>query len=250
MSRNALLALLLLLPSLASAQKKKKTDDDAIPYSDQESEDERNRRDLPEKSEPTRERREESQSEEKEREASLADLDDPNVGLSIEGLIGAMFLESSRGQGVEPRFTGGVRVTWEWSRSLMRDEYWREVFFADLTYQATGWIDGTKEVYANTAYHYLTIAPAWAFPFGHSPVAFYLQAGIGLNISTAALVAQGAEYDLSGTKLLVQYGAGLRFRPALLADGKLRLSFRIELTRYRRGYMDDTFFGGSIGLTF
>ena len=250
-TRTVMFALVVLAPALCVAQKKRKsTEDEVIPYSEQAEQEERDRRDLPDKSEPAREVREESSYESEERELSLADQDDPNVGLAIEALLGSMFLESSRGQGVEPRFMAGVRVTWEWSRTFLTDEYWREIFFLDATYQATNWGDGTKDVYANSAYHYLALAPAWSFPFGRSPASFYLQGGVGVNISTESLVVQGTETRLQGTKLLFQYGLGLRFRPALLANEKLRLSFRVELTRFRRGYMDDTFFGGSIGLSF
>jgi hypothetical protein len=55
---------------------------------------------------------------------------------------------------------------------------------------------------------------------------------------------------LGGTKFLFQYGIGLRGRPAVVADGSVRIQFRIELTRFIRGYMHDMYIGGGIGMIF
>lgn len=58
------------------------------------------------------------------------------------------------------------------------------------------------------------------------------------------------ELQVAGIKPLLQYGLGLRGAPRLGPDGPFRISFRLELTRFRRGYMDDTFVGGSVGVAF
>ena len=55
---------------------------------------------------------------------------------------------------------------------------------------------------------------------------------------------------MAGTKFLFQYGVGLRGRPAIIANGAVRIQFRIELIRFIRGYMQDTYLGGSLGLIF
>ncbi len=241
-AHRAALALLLAVAVPAFAQK----DDDApIPYDDEGASEER---DVPKKSRRS-ERIREEEEEAEEMEESMSSIDDPNYGLSGEVLLGAMLFESSRGGGVDGAFMGGLRFTWEWGR-LIPDEYLREMFFADLTWQYAVLHDGTAQVYADAHQHFITLSPAIAYPFGKSPIAVYGQLGIGFNVDNSVVFIDKAGVALTGTKFLLQYGVGLRFRPSLVQDDWLRLSFRVELTRFLRGYMHDTFLGGSVGVTF
>lgn len=251
---RALLVMALVCSTAAFAQRKK--EDAPIPYDDQSDDDDDRRRDLPKRSEGARERAEETEVEREDREKSLASEDDPNIGLSAEVLLGAMLLDSSRGQGVEPLFMGGLRFTWEWSRTLLFDELWREIFFADVTWFASssrgpGGFGGTTEIYDSVNYHYFTIAQGFALPLGKTPLAVYAQAGIGFGYQTSSIYIQGGEpTTVSAARLVAQYGAGLRGRIGLTANDSVRLSFRLEVTRFRRAYMDDTLVGGSLGITF
>ncbi len=240
--------------SLAWGQrrKQKEQDDDApIPYSDSNS-DEDERRALPKRSEASPDVREETEVEQLDRERSLAGLDDPSIGIGLEGVLGAMLLESSKGAGVEPRFIGGLRLTWEWTRTLLSDELTRELSFVDVTWQYTNWGDGTKEVHGSSDYHYFTVAPALAWPLGKSGFSVFGQLGIGFNYNASSITIDDQTTNLGGTKLLLQYGLGLRGRPLVYKwdGGAMRISFRVELTRFRRQYMDDTMLGGSVGITF
>jgi hypothetical protein len=234
----------------AEAQRKKADDDDkAIPYSHDEDVEDRSR-ELPRKSDATPYVREETEVEQKDREESLTHLDDPNIGLAIELVAGVVLLDSSRGVLGEARFFGGARFTWEFGR-LIPDEFVREMFFVDVMYAHTQMTEGTALINVTTAYNYFTIAPAVAIPFGaKSPAAFFFQGGFGFNVQPITVNSQGDALQLAGTKALYQYGGGFRFRPALTASEKVRLSFRVEFTRFRRGYMDDTFIGGTMGLSF
>ena len=247
--------LALFASSLVHAQRKTKqeSDDDApIPYSDDNRDDDE-KRNLPRRSEPTGERPDETEVEQLDRERSRANEDDPSIGISFEVLVGAMLLESSRAGGVQPSFSGGGRFTWEWTRSLLSDEFTRELGFVDLSYWYAGEGDGTKEVYGHTDFHYFTLAPAIAYPFGKTPFSVYGQLGIGFNFSPSSITIDNTTTHLSGTKFLFQYGLGIRARPLVVNfknGGAMRISFRFELTRFRRGYMDDTMLGGSIGVTF
>lgn len=251
--RNLLVVCLFLAASLAAAAGRSKKDDDApIPYDTEESDDDK-RRDLPKRSEEAPTLREETEVEQQDREISLASYDDPNIGLSGEVLLGAMLLESTRGAGggVEPIGMGGLRFTWEWSRTLLSDEFWREVFFADVTWAMSQTGGGSNEIKDAIAFHYFTLAQAFAFPLGKTPFAAYAEAGIGFNYQTSALSVQGADpVTVSVARLLAQYGFGIRARVGLNPSNSVRLSFRIEVTRFRRGYMDDTLIGGSLGVTF
>ncbi|MBX7101742.1 MAG: porin family protein [Myxococcaceae bacterium] len=242
--------LLIALPAWAAKGKGKPKADEPIPYSDEEEGEER--RELPVRSEPTKVRTEEVEVEEKERERHLTYTDDPTIGLSAELQAGLMLLESSRGGGVEAHFLWGVRGTWEWSRRLIADETLREMFFIDFGWAITGAQDGTALISSRSSYHSFTAAPAVGYPvFGtRIPVMPYAQLGLGASLQYTSLTVNGTETSLSGTKLLVQYGFGLRFRPAVSSDGGVRISGRVELTRFKRGYMDDTVLGLSVGVTF
>ena len=164
-----------------------------------------------------------------------------------------MLLDSSKGALAEARFIGGVRFTWEFAR-LIPDEWWRETFFLDVMYAYTAQTEGTETVWVNTNYHDVTVAPAFGVPLGgaKSPVAVYAQAGFGFSVMpTFTKTPSAAEpASLSAAKFLFQYGGGFRFRLPLTEDQKVRLSFRVEFTRFARTYMNDTLIGGSLGLTF
>ncbi len=239
-------SLLLAFPAYAQSD----DDDEPMRYDDARDDDDTDD-ELPAKRKKKRSRdlRDEDEEEgEREKVKSLASLDDPNVGLGGDIILGLALPESSRA-GVNPRFLFGVRFTWEWGR-LLADEFLREMFFLDVMYSYVGSKEGTALVNTDTNFHNLTLAPALALPFGKSPVAFYAQVGLGLNIADTNTVVGDEVLKLSGTKFLFQYGAGLRFRPAVVADGSVRLQFRIEVSRFIRGYMHDMYFAGGAGLIF
>lgn len=256
---------LLLLAAVLAAPIVWAQDDQAIPYSDEGDGDDRNRRELPRKSDPSPTVREETEVEERDRAESLAHIDDPSIGISAELVLAATLVDSSRGALFDGRATGGFRVTWEWARTVFSDELFRELSFVDVTWWHAGTSEGTALVYSKSYYNYFSFAPAFSFPFGpKSPVSVYGQLGIGLVFNPTVLVLNQEPFTNSAVKLLIQYGAGLRFRPIILTWGRragpnaefaeaengLRLSFRLELTRFRRGYIDDTLIGGSVGVTF
>lgn len=228
-------------------------DEEAIPYDDDD-DDQDSRpshpRERPRRSEPTRIAPEETDVEREDREKSLAELDDPNTGIAGEVVAGAMLVDSSRGNWAEARFGGGVRFTWEFGRALP-GAFFREALFADATYSFMRMVDGTQAVSGDSNYHYFTIAPAYAFRlWGDSDYYVFFQAGGGLAYQYSVLHNGTNELSVAGTKPLIQYGAGFRARPLISQDGNLRVSFRFEITRFRRQYMDDTFVGGSVGLAF
>ncbi len=242
------LAVLLLLglglgPASARAQ-----NDDPIPYPD---EDQGSLRQLPRRSDAPSRLGMETEVEQQDRQTSLAHLDDPNVGWATELLLGAMMVESSRGTWVESRLGFGGRITWEIGRAFATDEFWREALFADLTYAYAQLRDGTALIYADANYHYTTLAPAVQVPFGRgSPYGFFVQGGVGAAYQYSVLHSGNTETPVVGLKPLFQYGIGLRGAPRPWDSAPFRVSFRLELTRFHRGYMDDTFVGGSVGFAF
>jgi hypothetical protein len=226
--------------------------DEPIPYSDEE--DERRGQDglrtLPRRSDPYRERPDEVAVEVADRDIALAGEDDPNVGVAGELVAGVMLLDSSRGALVEPRLHLGLRFTWEFGR-LFWDETLREALFADLGWGYTLLREGTPRVYVDTHYHAFTIAPAYEFQLGpESDLGIFVQAGAGLGYQYTVANHDGNQTLIAGVKPVLQYGLGFRGRPRLRVDGDMRVSFRVELTRFRRGYMDDTLIAGSLGIAY
>ncbi len=241
MKRALVWALALSLLSMSSWAQKTKDDDDApIPYGDEEKE-------KPVRSERTAKEITGPQDDDEEAE-SLTHLDDPNIGLGGSVTGGLILLESSR-SGVDPRFLFGVRFTWEWSR-LIPDELVRELFFVDVGWNFASTFAGTDTFNTSLTSHNFVFAPAFAWPLGKLPLAVYGQVGAGFNYAASVAKISGLENSIGGVKFLFQYGAGLRSRIPLNSDGSVRLELRFELTRYLRGYLNDTLFGLSVGMMF
>jgi hypothetical protein len=237
-----------LLTALLSVPAFAQSDDDApIPYEDDTVQQEtvKPRKGKKRRAEEIREEDEE----ERAGEESKTSLDDPNIGVGGELLSGLALLDASRG-GVDPRYYFGVRFTWEFGR-LIADEYLREMFFADVTWFYATSKDGTAQVNVDTHLHDFTLAPAFNLPFGQgSWMSFYAQVGAGFDYSYSTTKIDANTVTLGGTKFLFQYGVGLRGRPAVVADGSVRIAFRIEVTRFVRGYMHDMYIGAGLGMTF
>ncbi len=196
--------------------------------------------------------REEDQREKTIEEEQLSRNDDPNLGLGFEGALAVMLLEASQG-GVDPRFLTGARVVWEFGR-IIDDQVLREMFFVDFGWLWSASKDGTTQISVTSSHHYFTVAPAVGYAFERLPILAYAQLGAGVNFTQeTVLIANGEDMirtPISTVKPLIQYGIGLRFRPALTENEAVRLAFRFEITRFVRGYMHDMLIGGSVGLTF
>jgi hypothetical protein len=219
-------------------------DDAPIPYPDDEP-----NRELPRNSSPTY-THQEVPVEKEDRAKLMGRFDDPSKGFAAELIGGAMLISSSRGQGGDLSFAYGARLTWEFGR-LFPDEFFHEAFFADFSWAYASLADGTAQINGSSNFHYFTIAPAFTIPFGaKSPFGVYLQLGGGLGYQADSIHIGSTETQVSGVKPLFQYGVGFRGRPPLNDDGTIRLCFRVELTRIRRSYMDDTLIAGAAGVDF
>jgi hypothetical protein len=250
--RSLLLAALTLiaLPRPALAQ----SDDAPIPYDDTPT-----KSSTPTQSDETPGRKDEMPIEKADREVDLGRFDDPATGLGGETVAGLMLLESTRSGGSDSRFAFGLRFAWDIGR-LFSEDFIHDSLFADLTWLHASTHDGTTTVFDDTGYNNFTIAPAWELPFGKgSAFGAYGQVGFGLSFWSSSLqgtadgVCSGTNAcpGVSGLKPLLQYGLGVRGRPVIGGeDSRLRLTFRLELTRFRRAYLNDTFLGGSLGLAY
>ena len=238
-------ALVLAPPALAQE------DDDApLEYPDDEDETEDAPRKLPRRSsDPTADY--DRMAEEREAEEDferMAGDDDPNKGFAGEVILGAMLLDSSRGRFADPTFGLGLRFTWEFGR-ILNNEPLRETLWADVRWMMAGSSAGTTLISGSSRNHYFSVAPAYEFVFGAEKYfGVFGQLGGGFAFQTTSLTIGQEQTAVKGLKPLVQYGLGFRGRPRL--SEKVSLAFRLELMRFRRGYMDDTFVGGSIGTAF
>lgn len=192
----------------------------------------------------------EEEDEEKKFE-HMARMDDPNTGVAFEVLGGAMFLSSARGQQLGDILPAiGGRFTWEYGR-LLNVEPLREALWFDVRYTYAGMREGTQLIVGDTRLHYATIAPAYELTFGEgSDYGVYAQVGGGIAYEHTTLEIGGKLTPLDEIKPLIQYGVGLRGRTKLSSESNVRLAWRVELMRFRRGYMDDTFLGASLGTAF
>lgn len=178
----------------------------------------------------------------------MSRLDDQNAGFAVEGMVGLFLGANSRSAGPDVRLNGGLRGTWEVGRMIAADP-WREGLLVDLAWWVSGSREGTETVFAKEALHIFTLAPAWNFPLSpDAPWAFYLQAGAGIAWQTGSINTEGGMVPVAGAKPVIQYGLGLRARPQVAEN--LHLSIRVEFTRFRRGYVDDTWLGFSMGTAF
>lgn len=228
----------LLLPLLFALPAAGQSDEGFIPYGEESQPESRRESDAP------------RAAPEKREDVWLARGDDPNTGLAGELIGGVLLLESARGSGVDPTPGAGVRLTWEFGR-LTGDETLSEALFADVRWNWAASGEGTTRIRADSQFHLFTVAPAYAFPLRpNSDFAFFVQAGGGAAYQGSSIRDGDNVTQLGGVKPVLQYGAGFRGRPRVSDSGNLRISFRLEATRFRRGYMDDTFLGGSIGAAF
>lgn len=183
--------------------------------------------------------------------------DDPNKGLAGEVIFGAMLLDSSRGRFADPAVGGGVRFTWEFGR-ILDSEPLKEALWADVRWTMAGRTEGTTgapgteglgSIIGSTSIHYFTVAPAYEFTFGAGkPFGLFGQVGAGFAFQSSTITVNNAETAVKGLKPLFQYGVGFRGRPRI--SNLMALTFRVELTRFRRGYMNDTFIGVGAGTAF
>lgn len=241
LSRFLLGGLLLATPALAQ------DDDDPYTYSDdyeQEEEEQPRRSRYADPGEEFREIAEQEGDEKSFRKMYRAD--DPNTGIATELLLGALMLDSSRGASAESGLGLGLRFTWEYGR-LLDNETLHEALWADVRWTYGSYQAGTTLVSGNTNIHFFTVAPAYELKFSKA-FGVYAQVGAGAAYEATSLKVGEAETVVNGLKPVLQYGVGLRLRPRV--SDSLSLAFRLELMRFRRGYMDDTFIGGSLGTAF
>jgi len=180
---------------------------------------------------------------------TLTRQDDPAVGISFDIHGGGIWLNESK-TGHTARLSLGARATWEWSRTFFDNEYWRKVFFVDLTWHITQAKEGTELVYTKVMHNYLVLAPAWSFPFGKGAFAFFVQGGIGVFFLNSTLTVGTLEVSNQGIFLLGQYGLGFRARIAPDPQKAFALVFRTEVTGYIHRYAHDIVFSVGIGVGF
>ncbi len=241
-----------LLPISASAQSGWEEEDDApIPYEDGAGEgapipyDEGRRR----QADPVDELREEADWDEAEPEGRLARLDDPHLGIGGEVFGGVLLMSSPRGALATLRGAGGVRFHWEVGR-LIAVEPFTDSLLLDVTWTWSALREGTEQIFTRTDFHYFSAAPAWLVPLNAArTVGVYGQLGGGFAYLPHSLTSYGTETSIAGVKPLIQYGLGFRGTHPL-SGGPTRMSWRAELTRFRRGYLNDTLVAVSVGAAF
>ncbi|MCL2178324.1 MAG: hypothetical protein FWC28_08285 [Proteobacteria bacterium] len=183
------------------------------------------------------------------RSKKLASKDEPALGLSFDIHGGAIWLNESK-VGHTARLSLGARITWEWSRTFLDDEYWRKVFFVDLTWNITRAKEGSELVYTQVMHNYLVLAPAWSLPLAQGAFAFFVQGGIGVFFLNSTLTLGELETTNKGIFLLGQYGLGCRARIPLDREKAFALVLRADMTGYIHRHLHDIVFAIGLGVGF
>lgn len=177
----------------------------------------------------------------------LARMDDPFLGLGVSAVAGVLLLDGARGNGVNPLGSAGVRLTWEFGRIGGNPDL-ADRLFGDVTWRYASLAEGTQQVFAQTHFHHLTVAPAYGFPLlSQGRLAAFVQAGGGVTYHLSSLQSGHSQLIQGGLKPTAQYGAGLRGAAQFGQQSPWRFEYRLEVTRFRRAYMDDTFIGIGLG---
>jgi hypothetical protein len=179
----------------------------------------------------------------------LARMDDPRIGLGAELTLSLNLLDKSDGPGARGTGAAGVRVNWApgvlWTDP--EDEFWRYALLTELSYDYSGYSGGTSMVNTRTRLHYLNAHVMFGYP-AQKVLLLYGLLGPGVTFEHVTYEVQGATTPLTGAKFNLAYGLGARLN--LQVNDRVAIVSRIELMRFRRGYMDDTFLTFSAGMGF
>lgn len=181
----------------------------------------------------------------------MAGADDPNLGLHVEGVAGLMLLDSSKGAIVDPNLTLGARIGWNFSRAISSSEDTRYSWYLESLWLYHSSEEGTRSISTRSTQHLISLAPAYALHFDRERrFMLFFQAGGGIAIQDSTLQIEGKSQSLMGLKPLIQYGLSFRGNIPLNTEGSVALALRLDVLRFRRGYLDDTAFAASLGLAF
>jgi hypothetical protein len=197
---------------------------------------------------PPRTAEEELRAEQSGDDRRLSRLDEPGTGLAAELYLGAIFLDDAI-DGFRSDFAWGLGLTWQLGHLLFAPE--NDFLHNGIALEA-GYLHplasnvGTEEVRVEAGYHDLWLAALVGYPFKHLHV--YGKIGPAMCIQPVSYDVQGQLTSWTATKGGLIYGIGTR--TTVYLDNNIGIAARIELSRIRRGYMDDTLVSGGIGLAF
>lgn len=179
----------------------------------------------------------------------MAREDDPRIGLGVEAALSLDLIDKSYGPGTQNTGAFGLRVNWApgvlWTDP--EDEFWRYALLVEASWDHASYSDGTKMVNTSTALNYFNVRGLFGYPV-QKLLLFYGALGPGFTLENVSYNVQGASTPLSGAKFNIAYGLGARLN--FQANDRFALVSRLELLRYRRGYMNDTFMTFTVGGAF
>ncbi|MBI5543143.1 MAG: hypothetical protein HY901_04600 [Deltaproteobacteria bacterium] len=184
-------------------------------------------------------------------EKSLSREDERGTGGMVELVTGPIFLSSPTG-GVTTRGFFGFDVGVNLGRYLFASEWqiFHDGLYLEATYLGSKASLGTEEVLVESQYHYLSLEVLAGFPITTEIFRSlaYLKIGPAMMIMPVTYDVQGNLTDFTGVKGGIVYGIG--FRSSMYFAKAVGFSCRLELARYRRGYLDDTLLTVGAGVAF
>lgn len=189
---------------------------------------------------------------EPEETGRMAWEDEKGLGLGVELMLGLALVDQGTG-GSSACFGFGLDVDWKLGHLFApENELLYRGLLVEFSYLHASDSAGTNWVQVNGSYHNLAAAILFGYPFTH--VLVYGKLGPGLFIMPVEYDVKST-YDgasdltsFTGVKGGIVYGVGAR--ADLMLGETLGLASRLEIIRYRRGYLDDTMFLAGVGAVF
>lgn len=174
----------------------------------------------------------------------LSGIDEPGLGLGVEGLVGLLLL--SGGISSSAHFGWGLAADWQAGRLFRPESYFYQNAFVELSWVHAGSSYGTEMVKVAQSQNHFAASALLGYTLGRA--FFYGKLGPSLFLMPVTYEVQGTATDYLDAKLGLNLGLGVRY--ALYLNESLGIAVRLEVTGYRRGYLTDYFFTFGLGAAF
>ncbi len=180
-----------------------------------------------------------------EGDESAGDSDkDRGVGLSTEFVAGILHLDG--GTSSTTLFGWGIAADWRMGRLFSPGSFLHENLFLELSWLHAGTSYGTTEVTVGQTQNHFSAAILLGYTLASAY--FYGKVGPSIFVIPVTYEVQGTNTSYLGIRTGLQYGVGVR--SSLYFSEALGVALRLELNGYRRGYLNDLFFCGGVGVAF
>ncbi len=182
-----------------------------------------------------------------DRPRRLSGLDEPGYGLAAEVTLGGLLLDDAA-DGFRGRFAFGLNFAWQAGRLFApENKLVHKGLFVEASYlHPLASQAGTDAVRVESGQHNLALAVLFGLPFKLAHL--YAKAGPAMFIQPVSYDVQGTLTGWTGVKGGVLYGIGAR--KVHYFNRELGIAARVEITGFRRHYLNDLLLSAGCGLAF